>query len=96
MANENSEIRYLNPPTVEVRKKKYCRFKKAGIKYVDYKDPEFLKKFLNEQGKILPRRITGTSLKFQRKVALWKFCSRKMWPISATLVRSSRSRPVMR
>ena len=69
MANENKEIRYLNPPTVEVRKKKYCRFKKAGIKYVDYKDPEFLKKFLNEQGKILPRRITGTSLKFQRKVA---------------------------
>ena len=68
--NQNSEIRYLNPPTVEVRKKKYCRFKKAGIKYVDYKDPEFLKKFLNEQGKILPRRITGTSLKFQRKVAV--------------------------
>ena len=67
--SQNSEIRYLNPPTVEVRKKKYCRFKRAGIKYVDYKDPEFLKKFLNEQGKILPRRITGTSLKFQRKVA---------------------------
>ena len=45
MANaQNSEIRYLNPPTVEVRKKKYCRFKRAGIKYVDYKDPEFLKK----------------------------------------------------
>lgn len=66
---ENNAVRYLNPPTVEVRKKKYCRFKKAGIKYVDYKDPEFLKKFLNEQGKILPRRITGTSLKFQRKVA---------------------------
>ena len=33
------------------------------------KDAEFLKKFLNEQGKILPRRLTGTSLKFQRKVA---------------------------
>jgi len=68
-ADRNDGIRYLNPPTVEVRKKKYCRFKKAGIKYVDYKDPEFLKKFLNEQGKILPRRITGTSLKFQRKVS---------------------------
>lgn len=68
-AQQNSEIRYLNPPTVEVRKKKYCRFKRAGIKYVDYKDAEFLKKFLNEQGKILPRRLTGTSLKFQRKVA---------------------------
>ena len=69
MATENNSIRYLNPPTVEVRKKKYCRFKKADIMYVDYKDPEFLKKFLNEQGKILPRRLTGTSLKFQRKVS---------------------------
>ena len=69
MAQNQSEIRYLNPPTVEVKKKKYCRFKKAGIKYVDYKDAEFLKKFLNEQGKILPRRLTGTSQKFQKKVA---------------------------
>ena len=69
MAQTPSEIRYLTPPTVEIRKKNYCRFKKSGIKYVDYKNPEFLKKFLNEQGKILPRRITGTSLKYQRKVA---------------------------
>ncbi|MFN6944012.1 MAG: 30S ribosomal protein S18 [Cytophagaceae bacterium] len=50
-------------------KKKYCRFKKNGIKYIDYKDANFLLKFVNEQGKILPRRLTGTSLKFQRKVA---------------------------
>jgi len=68
MAQVSSEIRYLTPPSVEIKKKKYCRFKKNGIKYVDYKDPEFLKKFLNEQGRILPRRITGTSLKYQRKV----------------------------
>ena len=68
MAQENnnqSEIRYLNPVSVDVKKKKYCRFKKLGIKYVDYKDGEFL----NEQGKILPRRLTGTSQKFQKKVA---------------------------
>ena len=38
--DENADIRYLNPVTVEVKKKKYCRFKKAGIKYVDYKDAE--------------------------------------------------------
>ena len=69
MATVSNEIRYLNPPTVEVKKKKYCRFKKSGIKYIDYKDPEFLKKFLNEQGKILPRRLTGTSQKYQKKVA---------------------------
>ena len=68
MAQAQSEIRYLTPMSVDVKKKKYCRFKRAGIKYVDYKDAEFLKKFLNEQGKILPR-ITGTSLKFQRRVA---------------------------
>ena len=69
MAQNESEIRYLTPPTVDVKKKKYCRFKKARIKFIDYKDPEFLKRFLNEQGKILPRRITGTSVKYQRKVA---------------------------
>ena len=69
MAQNESELRYLTPPTVDVKKKKYCRFRKARIKFIDYKDPEFLKKFLNEQGKILPRRITGTSVKFQRKVA---------------------------
>ncbi len=39
-----------------------------GIHYIDYKDANFLLKFVNEQGKILPRRLTGTSLKFQRKV----------------------------
>ena len=69
VAQPDSEIRYLTPINVDVKKKKYCRFKKAGIKYVDYKDAEFLKRFLNEQGKILPRRLTGTSLKFQKKVA---------------------------
>lgn len=65
----NSDIRYLTPINIEVKKDKYCRFKKAGIKYIDYKDPKFLLKFVNEQGKILPRRVTGTSVKYQKKVA---------------------------
>lgn len=69
MADNKSEIRYLTPINIEVKKDKYCRFRKAGIKYIDYKDPKFLIKFVNEQGKILPRRVTGTSLKYQRKVA---------------------------
>ena len=64
-----NEVRFLNPPSAEVKKKKYCRFKKLGIKYIDYKDADFLLKFVNEQGKLLPRRLTGTSLKFQRKVS---------------------------
>lgn len=66
---QDQEVRYLTPVAVDTKKKKYCRFKKSGIKYIDYKDAEFLKKFLNEQGKLLPRRITGNSLKYQRRVA---------------------------
>lgn len=65
----DSEIRYLTPINVDVKKKKYCRFKKHNIKFIDYKDADFLLKFVNEQGKILPRRLTGTSLKYQRKLA---------------------------
>lgn len=66
---QNSDIKFLTTPKIGLQKKKYCRFKKAGIKYVDYKDPNFLLKFVNEQGKLYPRRLTGNSLKFQRKVA---------------------------
>ena len=70
MSNK-TEIRYLSPVDIEKRKQsKYCRFKKMGIKYIDYKDPDFLMRFLNEQGKISPRRITGNSLKFQRRLAV--------------------------
>ena len=65
---DNSEIRYLTPIAIETKKAKYCRFKKLGIKYIDYKDADFLLRFVNEQGKVLPRRITGTSRKYQRKV----------------------------
>jgi small subunit ribosomal protein S18 len=63
------DIRYLTPIQIETQKEKYCWFKKAGIKYVDYKDADFLLRFVNEQGKLLPRRITGTSVKYQRKVS---------------------------
>ncbi len=64
-----SDIKYLTAIKSEKRQKKYCRFKRYGIKYIDYKDVEFLKKFLNEQGKMLPRRISGNSLKYQRKIS---------------------------
>ncbi len=63
------KVRYLNPIQIETVREKYCRFRKAGIKYIDYKDPDYLLRLCNEQGKILPRRLTGTSLKYQRKAA---------------------------
>ena len=69
MAQANNDIKYLTPIAVDIKKKKFCRFKKLGIKYIDYKDPHYLTRFINDQGKILPRRLTGTSLKYQKKVA---------------------------
>lgn len=50
-------------------KDKECLFTKSGIEYIDYKDIDTLKRFINDQGKILPRRVTGTSTKFQRQLA---------------------------
>lgn len=66
---DKSEIRYLTPIKIDTQREKYCRFRKNRIKFIDYKDPNFLLKLVNEQGKILPRRVTGTSMKYQRKVA---------------------------
>jgi small subunit ribosomal protein S18 len=68
---KQGEVRYLTPLNIDTKKAaKYCRFQKNGIKYIDYKDADFLLYLVNEQGKILPRRLTGTSLKYQRKVAV--------------------------
>lgn len=53
---------------IDKRKRKACPFKKAGISSVDYKDIDTLSKFVTERGKILPRRITGLSAFFHRKV----------------------------
>ncbi len=48
------------------KRKKVCYFTANGITHIDYKDVELLKKFISERGKILPRRVTGTSAKYQR------------------------------
>ena len=72
----NSDIRYLTPINIEIKKDKYCRFKKSGIKYIDYKDPDCRLKFVHEQGKILPRRLTGC----RRKVS---WCGDQARPIRA-------------
>ena len=69
MANKD-DIKFLSNPKIGQQKKKYCRFKKFGIRYIDYRDTTFLLQFINEQGKLLPRRITGNSLKYQKLVAV--------------------------
>ncbi|MDO4721585.1 MAG: 30S ribosomal protein S18 [Peptostreptococcaceae bacterium] len=56
--------------TVRRRRKKVDPFAGKKIETIDYKDVALLKKFISERGKILPRRITGTSAKAQRKLTL--------------------------
>lgn len=68
--DDPNELRYLKPLQIETPKpKKVCWFRKNNIKHVDFKDATFLKYFVNEQGKMLPRRITGVSLKYQKKLS---------------------------
>ena len=48
------------------KRRKVCFFTVNKIKHIDYKDTDLLRKFISERGKILPRRVTGTSAKYQR------------------------------
>jgi small subunit ribosomal protein S18 len=52
------------------KRRKVCYFTVNKIKTIDYKNIELLKKFISERGKILPRRVTGTSAKYQRKLTI--------------------------
>lgn len=52
------------------KRRKVCYFTVNKIKHIDYKDIETLKKFISERGKILPRRVTGTSAKYQRVLTI--------------------------
>jgi small subunit ribosomal protein S18 len=55
-------------PASQRREKGKCFFTEAGIEYIDYKNTEQLGRYINDQGKLLPRRITGTSAKHQRQL----------------------------
>ena len=52
------------------RRRKFCRFTAEGIKEVDYKDIGILKDFINENGKIIPARITVTKARYQRQLSV--------------------------
>lgn len=51
------------------RQKKVCPITEAGIRFVDYKDDRFLSRFINENGKILPSRLSGVDARHQRQLA---------------------------
>ena len=54
----------------EIKAKKICRFTENKVKYIDYKDVKLLQRYVTEQGKIIPKRITGTSSKYQRQLSI--------------------------
>ena len=52
------------------KRKKFCRFTAEKVKQIDYKDIGVLKDFINENGKIIPARITGTKARYQRQLSV--------------------------
>ena len=53
-----------------MRRKKVCQFCADKTETIDYKDVDLLKRFVSANGKIIPRRVTGTSAKYQRQLAV--------------------------
>ena len=53
---------------MRIKRKKICRFCENKIEYIGYKDDRFLRRFVNERGKMIPRRISGNCAKHQRKL----------------------------
>ena len=51
------------------KRRKFCRFTAEGVKQIDYKDIDVLKDFIQENGKIMPARITGTKARYQRQLS---------------------------
>ena len=51
------------------KRKKFCRFTAEGVKQIDYKDIDVLKDFIQENGKIMPARITGTKARYQLQLS---------------------------
>jgi small subunit ribosomal protein S18 len=52
------------------RRRRFCRFTAEKVKEIDYKDIGVLKEFINENGKIIPARITGTKARYQRQLSV--------------------------
>ena len=52
------------------RRRKVCYFTTNKSTKIDYKDVDLLKRFVSDRGKILPRRVTGTSAKYQRELTV--------------------------
>lgn len=64
----DNKRRAKNEKSYRRPRKKVCNFCVERVDEIDYKDVDKLKKYVSDKGKILPRRVTGTCAKHQRKV----------------------------
>ncbi|WP_079911488.1 30S ribosomal protein S18 [Paenibacillus sp. 32352] len=67
---ERGERKFATRRGGKGKRRKVCYFTVNKITHIDYKNTEVLKKFISERGKILPRRVTGTSAKYQRALTV--------------------------
>ena len=59
----------MKPRKFKKPKRKVCYFTVQKIDFIDYKNVQLLRRFVSERGKILPRRTTGTSARYQRMLS---------------------------
>ena len=57
-----------NTQSLLFKRKRFCRFTAAGVEEIDYKDLDTLRDFIQENGKIIPARLTGTKAHYQRQL----------------------------
>jgi small subunit ribosomal protein S18 len=67
-SKRNTEKKKFTQQNPLFKRRKFCRFSAAGIAQVDYKDVDTLRDFIQENGKIIPARLTGTKAHYQRQL----------------------------
>ena len=65
---KNKEKRRFSQQNPLFKRRKFCRFTAAGVEEIDYKDLDTLRDFIQENGKIIPARLTGTKAHYQRQL----------------------------
>lgn len=67
-AGRNKEKKKFTQQNPLFKRRKFCRFSAAGVDQIDYKDLDTLRDFIQENGKIIPARLTGTKAHYQRQL----------------------------
>lgn len=70
MARDSKGRQAASRKNEKMVKAKACQFCKDGVKAIDYKDTNLLRKFISDRGKIRARRVTGNCTQHQRDIAM--------------------------